>query len=105
LLTLGAAIYRAGRYDDATRTLNESVKIVGKEDATLENLFLSMAHHRLGRAGLAQTCLERALRSIGKDSAGDAGAHTAGRYSWANRLEIAILRREAEAFANTTRKR
>jgi WD40 repeat protein/Flp pilus assembly protein TadD/tRNA A-37 threonylcarbamoyl transferase component Bud32 len=106
LLTLGAAVYRAGRDDDAVRALNESIKLAGKEDAPLENLFLSMAHRRLGRAGPAQNCLERALRSIGKDSAGGASAtQGAAGFPWAKRLEIEILRREAEAFANTTRGR
>src|SRR5262249_43981421 len=35
LRTLGAALYRAGRYDDAVRTLDDAIKNKGKENAVL----------------------------------------------------------------------
>jgi len=62
-------------------------------------LFLAMAHHSLIEAGSAKTYLERASRWIGQNMK-DAGAASGGGMSWLNRLEIALLHREAEAFVN-----
>ena len=50
-------------------------------------------------------CLQRAARWIGEDTAANPGTvQGVVRSSWSARLEIAILRREAEAFVNTTRR-
>src|SRR5262249_17035887 len=62
LLTLGAALYRAGRHQDAVRTLNESLQVWGKDDAVWDWFFLAMAHHRLGQAEQARKYFERASR-------------------------------------------
>jgi tetratricopeptide (TPR) repeat protein len=48
LKTLGAALYRAGRYDEATRRLEESIQGQGGASLPEEWAFLAMAHHRLG---------------------------------------------------------
>ena len=46
LLTLGAALYRAHRYQDAVRKLNEAAKVSANEGSAREWLFLAMAHYR-----------------------------------------------------------
>ena len=95
-----AAIARE-QAEEAVRTLNESINVSGKENAVLEWLFLAMAHHSLVEAGSAKTYLERASRWIGQNMTKDAGAAPgATGLSWSNRLEIALLHREAEAFVN-----
>ncbi|MCI0743225.1 MAG: protein kinase [Gemmataceae bacterium] len=93
LLTLGAALYRAGRFDDAVQKLDEAIKVWGKGDTPWDWLFLAMAHHRLGQADLAKSNLDRAARWI--DQRTSKGA--SGTLLWSNRLELALLRREAEA--------
>src|SRR5262249_40187342 len=90
LLTLGAVLYRAGRSEDAIRTLNESVKTWGKEDAVPEYLFLAMAHFRLGETEVANKYLARATRWTSQDTAVNAGANRL------SRLELTILHQEAE---------
>jgi WD40 repeat protein/serine/threonine protein kinase len=96
LVTFGAALYRAGRNEEAVRTLNESVKAVEKENPVLEYLYLAMAHHRLSQPALAKTHLDQASQWLGRDAAKAAGTSPgiAG-FSWSNRLEIELLRREA----------
>jgi tetratricopeptide (TPR) repeat protein len=60
LNTLGAALYRAGRYDEAIRRLEEGMQARGDglgipDDWSL----LAMAHHRLGHREEARRWLER----------------------------------------------
>jgi hypothetical protein len=45
LETLGAALYRAGRYDEAIRRVQEGIRAAGWSAAS-DHAFLSMAHHR-----------------------------------------------------------
>jgi WD40 repeat protein/serine/threonine protein kinase len=59
LNTLGAILYRAGRYQDAITRLNESIKLRGGSGSDLDWLFLAMAHHRLGETTRARTYLAR----------------------------------------------
>jgi Flp pilus assembly protein TadD len=86
LTTLGAALYRAGRFDEAIRRLEESVQARGGSASPQAAAFLAMAHHRRGDHEAARRWLE-ALRAhnLGSDS----------RFSWDD-VEIGILRREAE---------
>jgi WD40 repeat protein len=46
--TLGAVLYRAGRYADAVKRLDEAVKLHGKGGTAGDWVFLALAHHRLG---------------------------------------------------------
>jgi WD40 repeat protein/Flp pilus assembly protein TadD len=98
LLTLGVALYRAGRNKDAVDKLNEALEVGGQEDAVRDCLFLALAHHRLGQAERARTYFERASRSIGQAMKQGAGSP---RLSWSDRLEFALLRREVETVLNT----
>jgi tetratricopeptide (TPR) repeat protein len=84
--TLGAALYRAGRFDEAICRLEEATK-AGSEQAS-GWAFLAMAHHRLGHLDEARRWLDR-LR--------DYQPSTDPAQFW-NELQIRLLRSEAEAL-------
>jgi tetratricopeptide (TPR) repeat protein len=86
LIALGAALYRAGRYDEAVRRLAEGIQARGGESVPADWAFLAMAHHRLGHRAEVRRWLDR-LQRYQPDS--DQGF-------WSE-LEIRLLRREAEA--------
>jgi WD40 repeat protein/Tfp pilus assembly protein PilF len=87
LNTLGAALYRAGRYDEAIRRLDEAAQARGGASKPEDWGFLAMAHHRLGHPDEARRWLDR-LREH-QPSADPA-------QFWAE-LEARVLRSEAEA--------
>ena len=86
LTTLGAALYRAGRFDEAIRRLGESVQAGGGSASPQASAFLAMALHRRGDHAAARRWLE-ALR--GSNPASNS------RFSWDD-VEIGLLRGEAE---------
>jgi tetratricopeptide (TPR) repeat protein len=86
LIALGAALYRAGRFDEAVRRLEESIQHPSSESRDESTAFLAMAHHRLGHRDEAHRWLDR-LQRYQPDS---------DRGFWSE-LEIRLLRREAEA--------
>src|SRR5262249_29409246 len=88
LNTLGAALYRAGRFEEAIRRLNESSNTRGDEGVPKGFAFLAMAHHRLGHQDDAKHWLDKLIASQVNEVPGS---------SWDD-LEIRILRREAEAL-------
>src|SRR5262249_24807074 len=57
LNTLGAALYRAGRYYEAIRRVQEDIRVQGAP--ARDYAFLSMAHHRLGHREEALRWLDR----------------------------------------------
>jgi WD40 repeat protein/tetratricopeptide (TPR) repeat protein len=57
---LGASLYRAGRFEDAIRTLEQAIKLHGKGGTLWMKLFLALAHQRLGQADEARTWHEQA---------------------------------------------
>jgi WD40 repeat protein/tetratricopeptide (TPR) repeat protein/tRNA A-37 threonylcarbamoyl transferase component Bud32 len=59
LNTLGAALYRAGRFDEAIRRLEEGIRRRGGASEPQDWAFLALAHHRLGRREQALPWLER----------------------------------------------
>jgi tetratricopeptide (TPR) repeat protein len=89
LATLGAMLYRVGKFDAAIKRLTEAAKVSSGEAMSDEWLFLAMAHRRLGHAGEARRCLKRAVEGIEKETSW---------VSWDERLTYQILRREAEAL-------
>jgi tetratricopeptide (TPR) repeat protein len=76
---LGAALYRAGKYEAAIEPLTQG------QARAWDHLFLAMAHHRLGRVEKAREFLELAIGQIEK-----------GEYPWMERVESEQLRGEAE---------
>jgi hypothetical protein len=87
LNTVAAALYRAGRFEDAIRRLDEGIQLKGGTSEPRDWVFLAMAHHRLGRRDFAHRYLE-SLRNL--QPSGEAGQF------WTE-LEIRLLQREAEA--------
>jgi tetratricopeptide (TPR) repeat protein len=59
LNTLGAALYRAGRIDEAIARLDESVKASGGVGVPQDWAFLAMAHHKKGNDDEARRWLEK----------------------------------------------
>ena len=57
LNTLGAILYRAGRFEEAVRQLERSVEVHGAGGTPYDALFLAMAHHQLGHADEARRWL------------------------------------------------
>ena len=87
--TLGLALYRAGRPDEAARRLEETIRGQGQEVSLPDWLALAMAYHKSGRAANARKWLGKAAAVMDK-----------GEYlktlTWEQRLEAHYLRREAE---------
>ena len=87
LNTLGAALYRAGRYAEAIRRLQEGIERRGGESVPDDWPFLAMAHRRLGHRDEARRWLDR-LRAHQPS--------TAPAQFWDD-LELRLLRSEAES--------
>jgi Tfp pilus assembly protein PilF len=88
--TLGAALYRGGRYNDAVKRLDEAVRHEGLGGSVRTQLFLAMAHHRLVHADKAKDWLQKASLQIEKGPPS----------SWREKLRRKLLRREAEDLLN-----
>ncbi len=87
LNTLAAALYRAGRFDDAIRRLEEAIRLRGGAIKPDDWPLLALAHHRLGHDDQARQWLAR-LR--------EHEPSTDPSQFW-NELAIRLLRSEAEA--------
>jgi tetratricopeptide (TPR) repeat protein len=104
----GAALYRAGRYDDALRFLTRASTL--NPDPYRTNMiytwfFLAMTHHRLGHAQEARQWLDKAVQAT--DQALDLSAPPAAKPAsptdpaggippaWNRRLTLELFRREA----------
>jgi WD40 repeat protein len=87
LSTLGAALHRAGRCDEAIRQLLDAIRTRGPEGQPRDWAFLALAHHRLGHRAEARRWLDR-LREYRP-------SEDPARF-W-DELEIRLLRSEAEA--------
>jgi WD40 repeat protein/serine/threonine protein kinase/Tfp pilus assembly protein PilF len=90
LNTLGAILYRAGRFRDAISRLHEGMQIAKNQGGIHDWIFLAMAHQRLGETAEAQRYLEKVNQSTPQKDGP----------LW-SMLEIEVLRREAEALVKT----
>jgi tetratricopeptide (TPR) repeat protein len=95
--TLGAVLYRAGRFDEAVQRLSGLAAEweQGKELPTLSSpaytwFFLAMAHHQLGNADQSQRYLELAVERAEQEKAGDV--------KWNRKLTLQLLRAEVESL-------
>jgi WD40 repeat protein/serine/threonine protein kinase/tetratricopeptide (TPR) repeat protein len=86
LNTLGALLYRAGRFKEAIARLDEGVKASQGKALPHDWLFLAMAHHRLGEVDQARKLLARVAPDPPQ-----------AEFSW-ERLELELLRQEAHAL-------
>ena len=86
LETLGAALYRAGRFREAVDRLELCTRLDKDGGTAWTHLFLAMAHDRVGHAAPA---------ADHRDAADKALKSQAGKSAWPNRLRQELLRREA----------
>jgi Flp pilus assembly protein TadD len=93
LQTLGALLYRAGRFEEAAKRLDEAITVSAQGPSPRNWLYLAMAHHHLGHRDEARRWLAKAVRWI--DSPACASL------PWQSRLELHLLRREAERLIRT----
>jgi tetratricopeptide (TPR) repeat protein len=100
LNTLGALLYRAGRYEEAVQWLNEANRLVSDPTEKAETspaftwFFLAMAHQRLGHREQARREFDKAAqwtdKAIGKR---DSGAGP--RLNWDREIALKLFRAEA----------
>jgi len=87
LNTLGAVLYRAGRFREAVARLREGIQASKDEGLVQDWIFLAMAHHRLGETAEAR----RFLAKVAQHKPPEKGQ------TWPY-LELELLRREAETL-------
>lgn len=97
---LGAALYRAGRFDEAVRRLDESARLT--TPVAWDWLFLAMSNHRLGHAEEARRYIAKARGWIAAAESGRLEKSAPNRtrtswHSWNERAEVRALLGEAEA--------
>jgi tetratricopeptide (TPR) repeat protein len=101
--TLAAAYYRAGRFDAARERLEEVLRRGGNESPAYDWLFLAMTEWRRGHAEAARKWLDQAAAWIdGQAKKPAAAAGTPGYLDWGRRVELQLLRREAETLLKGT---
>jgi WD40 repeat protein len=88
LKTLGAALYRAGQFEEAIRRLDESIQIRGDGGDPRAFAFLALAHHRLGHRDDVERWLDKLVACRPKE----------GFVFSSDDAEIRILHREAESL-------
>jgi predicted Zn-dependent protease len=95
--TLGAALYRAGRFDEAVRQLDRATAL--QKDTPVAWLLLALAHDRLGHKTEARRFLDQAGERIDRffrEKSRTAPELTAwDQLPWTERLVVQLLRREA----------
>jgi WD40 repeat protein/Flp pilus assembly protein TadD len=99
LTTQGAVLYRAGRFDAAIERLGIAIKTYGERGTIWDWLFLAMAHSRLGHTDEARQWLAKSVQWLEQpDDVKTADYPDLFPLTWTRRLEIQILRGEAEAL-------
>jgi WD40 repeat protein/tetratricopeptide (TPR) repeat protein len=93
--TLGAALYRAGKWKQAVRTLEQN----DGANAAFDWLFLAMAHFRLGQAEKARAYLNKAVTWLDQVVPKNPTLPSSGQpLDEGNQLDLRILRQEAESL-------
>lgn len=106
LNTLGTALYRAGRYQEAIERLQAGIAAhENKTGGPHDWLVLAMAHHRFGHAVEARQWMDKAVQELDKEATRrtNSAIETAlptprTARSWTQRLELDLFRREADAL-------
>jgi len=102
----GAALYRAGRYEESVRSFETAAKMY--RPRAWDWCFLAMAHHRLGHAEEARRCLVEAARWIdeaNREELDDPTSTRPGWGSWHEGVVYPLLLREAEALLGAKEKK
>jgi tetratricopeptide (TPR) repeat protein len=90
LRVLTAALYRAGRFEEALKQLEEGVKLHGKGGSVEDWLWLALAHQKLGHAEQASELLTKATAFLDQTPP----------ETNIQKLEWPLLRKEAETAIN-----
>jgi hypothetical protein len=93
LETVGAALYRAGRYGKALELLTEAANRADGEPPPSVQFYLAVTHHRLGNAQKALIWLQRAKAQM---TAMPAGGSTP--QAWEDQLRWQLLRQESSSL-------
>jgi serine/threonine protein kinase/tetratricopeptide (TPR) repeat protein len=104
---LGAALYRAGRFEDAIKPLTEATALNPdpyRSNRSYTWFFLALAHHRLGHADEARRWLEKGTHLMEEElkrppEPNEEAVKRAGGTvppTWNRKLTLRLLRREAE---------
>jgi WD40 repeat protein/Tfp pilus assembly protein PilF len=97
--TLGAALYRAGLFQEAVQRLEESMKLHVAGGRFSDWVLLAMAHHRLGHAALARQWLDRSVQWLDQSTPDKPRDASLGApVPWNMWLQAQCLRHEAEAL-------
>jgi tetratricopeptide (TPR) repeat protein len=94
LRACGAALYRAGRYQEARKALEEAPEYFAPR--AWDRLFLAMAYHKCGESDKARDALDMAVKDI--TAAGQARERDSMWFNWFEQVEVEALRREAETL-------
>ncbi|MCO6457234.1 MAG: protein kinase [Pirellulaceae bacterium] len=95
LSTLGAALYRAGRYTEALQTLGESIRLQRRGGWPQDLAFVALSHAALGDSQSAGEYRGRVESWLDQQrQLADRGSTTDPLYTWSTRLELQSLLRE-----------
>jgi tetratricopeptide (TPR) repeat protein len=98
LKTVGVALYRAGRFDEARQRLTESVNRRKLNGEVWDWLYLAMTNHQLDQREEARRWLDRAVQAIDHTDVDRPLPGTVRLTGWAELLELNLLRQEASAL-------
>jgi WD40 repeat protein/serine/threonine protein kinase len=98
--TLGALLYRAGRYREALDRLQAAANLRGSNDHAPDHLFLALTYGALHNGPEARRHFDKAAQLLAR-TAPEPTAETGGPLAWETRVELQLLRREAEALLAT----
>src|SRR5262249_39268432 len=98
LNTLGVALYRVRRYNEAVRRLDEAVQAHGRGGIPEDWLFLAMAYHRLEKTAEARRWMEKAARRVDENANAEKTSGGSAPLPWGRRLQLDLFRRQAEAL-------
>jgi WD40 repeat protein/serine/threonine protein kinase/tetratricopeptide (TPR) repeat protein len=97
MVTLGGILYRAGRFTDAVAALKQAAGDYSPGYSEHVDLLLALAHYRLGHVDEARRRLQRTDKGIERFAREALRPDRASVVSWSERVQLSILRREAEA--------
>jgi WD40 repeat protein len=101
---LGAVLYRAGRTSAAVANITQALHFHTRDGGTpYDALFLALAHHRLGHREEARQWLDRAGEWIDRQQHATPVGSPRPLFPWFQRLELALLHREARAALEGTK--
>jgi serine/threonine protein kinase/tetratricopeptide (TPR) repeat protein len=103
LTGLGAVLYRAGRFDEGLKQLQQAEVATQKSDEdrvliAYRGFFLAMAHGRLHHSAEAKMSLDKARRTA--ERAMQLHAAKTQELRWNRRLSLSLLKKEAEELVS-----